>query len=197
MGNWNNSSFIRNNNFINNLTKTNNMKKYKEKKEPKEKKPKFYDVSQDTIDEVEKVLDKMSLPFKIKMKYIGVNKQNTLIKLQKSNPAVQYATDIDLFVFLNEDFANNLDESSVHILIHQELDKIVPDINKGTFKLGKFRFQTNEGIVNKYGIDAVARANQLSELYDKQSKDGQEFDVNSDDVKTKLKLNKKAGVEFN
>lgn len=171
----------------------------KQPKEKKEEKPKFYDLSQDTIDQVQNVMDKMSIPFKLSIKYIGVSKQNTLIKLAKANPFVQYSTGLDLFIFINEDFAINLDDESNNILIHQELDKLNFDVQKGTFKLGKFRLQTNEGILNKYGIDAVARANQLSELFDKQSKDSDgstRFDVNSDEIKNKLKSNKKSSVEF-
>lgn len=176
------------------------MKQPREKKEKKEEKPKFYELAAETIEDVEKVMGNMSIPFKIKTKYVGVSRQNTLIKLKKASPEVQYTTNIDMFVFMNEDFLDNLDEEAIKILMHQELDKLNFDIAKGTFKLGKFRLQTNEGILNKYGIDAVARANQLSELYHKQAKDNDgttKFDPNSADVQAKLKANKKAGVEFN
>ena len=51
--------------------------------------------------------------------------------------------------------------------------------------------------MHKYGIDAVAKANQLSDLYTKQKKDSDEtFDINSDNVQQKVRLNKTKDVEF-
>lgn len=165
------------------------MKTKKEKKEKKEELPKFYDLSQDTIDSVNAIIDKMSLPFKIKCKMIGVSKQKQVVKLQKANPMLSHFMDIDLVISVNEDNLILLDELSSTILIHQELDRLETDIEKGTIKISKFRLQTNEGILNKYGIDAVAKANQLSELVNKQKED-----ANADGIK--LETKKKVSVEF-
>ena len=168
----------------------------KPKKEKKPEEPKFYDLEQSSLDLVNDTIGKMALAFNIKTKLIGVSKQKTLIKIQKCSPVFQHISAIDLLIYINEDYLVALEGESADILIHQELDRLEMDISKGTFKLGKFRLQTNEGILNKYGIDAVAKANQLSDLYEKQTKDGHEFDKNSEDVQKKLKSNKKSGVEF-
>jgi hypothetical protein len=158
--------------------------------------PNFYDLGQDSLDTINTIIDSLSLPFNIKKQIMGVTKQKKLIKLQKVNPVTYHMTGVELLIFINEDYLIAMEGENAKILIHQELDLIETDIAKGTFKLGKFRLQTNEGILNKYGIEAVANANQLSDLLTKQKKDGKETDLSTDEVKKKLKANKKSSVEF-
>jgi hypothetical protein len=123
-----------------------------------------------------------------------------LIKLQKTNAVTEHLTALDLAIFINEDYLVKLEAKNAEILMWQEIDRLQFDINKGTFKIAKFPLQTTTGVLKKYGIDAVAEANELSELYTKQKKDGQdgaentEFDVNSPTVKAKV--TKKKDVEF-
>jgi hypothetical protein len=132
---------------------------------------KFYDLDQDTLDVINDIVDNMALPFSLQIKYIGNTKLKNVIKLQKTSDYVQHLTSIDLIVFINEDYFNALEGESSKILIHQELDRLEFDINKGTFKIGKYRLQTTEGVLIKYGIEAVSQANQLSELYTQQKAD--------------------------
>ncbi len=146
---------------------------------------KFYDLSEDTLELIEKVLDKIAMPFNIKIKYIGNPKQKQLIKLQKCSDITTHLTNIDLIVFINEDYFIKLEELNAEILCFQEFDRLSFDLNKGVFKLENFKLQTNPGVLKKYGIDAVAEANQLSELYTQQKKDldkEAEFDLSTTKV---------------
>ena len=68
------------------------------------------------------------------------------------------------------------------------------DSVKGTFKIGKYPLQTTSGVLQKYGIDAVAKANQLSDLYKSQKDDGKDFD--QADADKKAKKNKTNAVSF-
>lgn len=173
------------------------MKKEKTPKAPKVEEPKFYDLEENSIEQINNIIDSMSFPFNIKRKIIGVSNQKCLIKLAKTSPITTHLSGIELLICINEDYLVALEEECSKILIHQELDRIETDIQKGSFKLGKFKLQTNEGILHKYGIDAVAKANQLSDLYTKQKKDSDEtFDINSENVQHKVKLNKTKDVEF-
>ena len=45
----------------------------------KELESKFYDLSEDTIDQVKKIFDGMALPFTIKIKYLGNTKMKKLM----------------------------------------------------------------------------------------------------------------------
>lgn len=155
---------------------------------------KFHDLGEDTLDAIKSVVTQLALPFNLKIKYLGDPKMKKLIKMQKSNSVTEHLTAIDLIVFVNEDYFIKLEAKNAEILIFQELDRLQFDINKGTFKIAKFPLQTTTGVLKKYGIDAVAEANELSELYTKQTKDGQEFNVNSPEVQGKVK--KKKDVEF-
>lgn len=133
---------------------------------------KFYDLHEDTLDTIQNIIDKMSMPFNLKIKFLGNTKMKQLIKLQKINDVFSHLTQIDLLVFINEDYFIRLEDGNSEILIYQEFDRLEYDINKGTFKIGKYPLQTTPGVLKKYGIDAVASANQLVELYTQQKEDG-------------------------
>lgn len=152
-----------------------------------ENEEKFYDLGEDTINLINEIIDNMALPFTLKIKYMGNTKMKNLIKLQKLSDAVAHITDIDLVIFINEDYLISLEDDNAKILIHQELDRLEFDINKGTFKLGKFPLQTTEGVLIKYGIEAVARANKLSDLYTDQlsDKENDNKDFNVNDIQTR------------
>ena len=135
---------------------------------------KFYDLDQDTLDIINGIIDNMALPFSLRIKYIGNGKLKTVIKLQKLSDYMVHMTGYDLIIFVNEDYLSALEDNSSTILMHQELDRLEFDINKGTFKIAKYPLQTTEGVLQKYGIEAVAQANQLSELYTQQKKDSDE-----------------------
>lgn len=135
---------------------------------------KFYDLSEDALLTVSQIIEKMALPFNIKIKYLGSTKLKKLISLKKTSDEISYINGIDLIVFINEDYLIKLDDKNAEILLTQEFDRLQFDISKGTFKIAKFELQTNTGILNKYGIDAVAEANELSELLTQQIKDGKE-----------------------
>lgn len=149
-----------------------------------EENEKFYDLSEDSIEMVTDVIDTMALPFNLKIKYIGTTKLKGLVKLQKLSDIISHITNIDLLIFINEDYAITLEEENCKILIHQELDRLQFDVSKGTFKIGKYPLQTTEGVLRKYGIEAVSKANQLSQLYGEQKQDKEEFEEKVQSIST-------------
>ena len=66
---------------------------------------------------------------------------------------------------------NVYDEESVTILFEQEIDKININLDSGKIKLVKTDLNTFSSLVNKYGVEKVARANKVEELYQEQVKD--------------------------
>jgi len=50
-----------------------------------ENESKFYDLHEDTLETIQNILDKMSMPFNLKIKFLGNTKMKQLIKLQKIN----------------------------------------------------------------------------------------------------------------
>lgn len=150
---------------------------------------KFYELSEDVIERVNNVIKNLALPFNVKIKYIGHSKLKKVIQLKKASDELAYINNLDLIIYINEDYLNKLEEKNSDILIYQELDRIVFDIEKGKFKISKFPLQTTTGVLKKYGIEAVAEANELSELIQKQKEDTDK------DLET-FKPKKKKDVEF-
>jgi hypothetical protein len=134
----------------------------------------FYELSDDTLQCINSLIERMALPFNIKVKCLGTSKQKAVCKLQRASKIVQHMNAIDLFIYINEDYYMKMEELAAEILIYQELDRLQFNISKGTFKIAKYPLQTTIGVLKKYGIDAVAEANQLTELITQQEKDGKE-----------------------
>jgi hypothetical protein len=131
---------------------------------------KFYDVSSDTQDTFFKVFNKKTFPLSIKFQFVGAEKQKSLIKITKLPDQYSFLLDKELLVQVNEDLISVFDEESVTILIEQEIDKISVDTQSGKIKLIKPDLTTFSSLISKYGVDKVAKANQIEELYQQQVK---------------------------
>ena len=134
---------------------------------------KFYDLSDDVISSFNEIYNAKSFPINIGFKFIGASKQKELIKLKKLADDLQYIIGKDIIVYINEEIYDKFDDESKTILMEQELDKIWIDANSGKIKTVKTDLNTFSGLVNKYGFDKVARANQVEDLYNQQKADAQ------------------------
>jgi hypothetical protein len=134
----------------------------------------FYELSEDTIDDFFAIFNKKSFPVSIKFQFIGDTKQKSLIKIAKIADDYSFVLKKELKVCINEDLMNAYDEESVTILFEQEIDKININIDSGKIKLVKTDLNTFSSLVNKYGVEKVARANKVEELYQEQQKDARD-----------------------
>ena len=80
-----------------------------------------------------------------------------------------------MMISINEELMSKFDEESVSILFEQEIDKISINMESGKIKMIKPDLTTFSSLINKYGVEKVARANQVEELYHQQQKDGKEL----------------------
>lgn len=131
----------------------------------------FSEISQDTIDDFYNIFNKKSFPVSVKFQFIGNNKQKQLIKISKIADQFAFLLQKELLITINEDLMNVFDEESITILFEQEIDKIVINLDSGKIKLVKTDLNTFSSLVNKYGVEKVARANKVEELYQEQKKD--------------------------
>jgi len=144
----------------------------------KEVKETYYDLDETTEDLFMDVFNKKSFSFNLKFLFQGNSKQKQLIKVSKIPEQYEFSIGKELLVSINEDVLNVFDEQSVTILIEQEIDKISVNMESGKVKLIKTDLNTFSSIVNKYGVDKVARALKVEELYSDQQKDsGDDFIV--------------------
>ena len=134
----------------------------------------FYELDGTTEELFMDVFNKKSFPVNVKFQFIGSSKQKQLIKVGKIADDFAFVLRKELKVTINEDLLNVFDEESITILIEQEIDKININMESGKIKLVGTDLNTFSSIVNKYGVEKVARANKVEELYSEQQKDAKD-----------------------
>lgn len=134
----------------------------------------FYQLSQDTVDTFDTVFRKKAFPVDTKFQFIGNSKQKKLVEITKIADKFAFLLDRELLVSINEDVMMAFDDESVGILLEQEIDKISINLDTGKIKMLKPDLTTFSSLITKYGIEKVAKANSLEELYDQQKQDAQE-----------------------
>jgi hypothetical protein len=137
----------------------------------KETKETFYELDETTEELFMEVFNKKTIPVNLKFLFIGNSKQKQLVKVKKIADDYAFALGKELMISINEDLLNVFDDESVTILIEQEIDKITVNMESGKIKLVGTDLNTFSSIVNKYGVDKVARANKVEELYVEQQQD--------------------------
>ena len=133
---------------------------------------KFYEVSEDAIARFYEVFNKKTFPVAIGFQFIGCEKQKELIKISKIADQCTFLLKKEVLVSINDDLMSVFDDESIEILIEREIDKVTMNIETGKIKLIRTDLNTFSSIVNKYGVEKVARANKVEELYNEQKKDG-------------------------
>lgn len=134
-------------------------------------KEQYHELQDYIIEYFNELEEKLSLPLDTKYVFQADNKQKTLVKIIKITDRYSVILNADLLVSFNEDYFDAFDDEAKNILIDQELALIEFDIDKGTLKIGKPDFVTSSGIVKRYGVEAVERANQVRDLYNQQQED--------------------------
>lgn len=133
----------------------------------------FYSLQDDTIQQFNSVFKKKAFPVDMRFQFVGNSKQKHLIKISKIADSYAFILDKELLVSINEDIMSVFDDESVGILIEQEIDKVSINIDTGKIKMVKPDLTTFSSLINKYGIDKIAKANNLEELYSQQKEDQQ------------------------
>lgn len=143
-------------------------------------KEKFYELCDDTIEKFEKICSEKAFPNNITFAFVGTDNQKKLIKVSKIPDQYQFLLKEKMvLVSINEDKMNKYDNDElIDILFEQEIDRIYYDTEHDKLKFIEPDLITTSGILNKYGIEKVSRANQVELLYNEQE---------SDDFKTKNK----------
>jgi hypothetical protein len=137
----------------------------------------YTELSEETIEDFIKIFSQKAFPIDIGFEFIGDYKQKTLIKVSKLPEDLSFVVGKQVKVVINEEMMDVYDEESIKILFEQELDKIECNLETGKIKMRKTDLNTFSSIVNKYGVEKVAKANQVEELYQEQSRDKQSENI--------------------
>jgi hypothetical protein len=140
----------------------------------KEAKEIYYSLDETTEEMFMEIFNKKSFPVNVRFLFQGNSKQKQLIKLKKISEEYAFELGKELMVSINEDLLNVFDDESVKILMEQEIESININMESGKIKLVGPDLKTHSSIVNKWGVDKVARANKVEELYSEQKKDRDE-----------------------
>lgn len=137
----------------------------------------YYELQEDTIKKFNDIFNEKSFPVNVGFEFIGHSKQKDLIKIAKIPDQYAFLLKKEILVSINEElfdiFAKDNTEA-IDILMEQEINKININTETGKIKFTKTDLNTFSSIVNKYGVEKVARANQVEDLYDEQKKDGKD-----------------------
>ena len=135
---------------------------------------KFYNVSDETISTFKSIFSKKSFPFNVGFQFVGSESQKNLIKISKMPDQFAFILEKELLVTINDELMGVFEDESIQILMEQEIDKISVNMDTGKIKMIKPDLTTFSGIINKYGIEKVAKANKVEELYSEQKQDAKE-----------------------
>jgi hypothetical protein len=135
-------------------------------KETKETKndSKFSEIGDDTKKFFNDLMKSMNTSYSLKYVLLNNSKLKNAVKVMKVSEIYQHISNAEIIVLFNENIFDVLDDTAKSILLKQEIDRIHVDLDSGKIKLIKPDVITFSGIIKKYGLDKVARANQLNEL---------------------------------
>lgn len=131
-------------------------------------KEQFNELSEDVIEFYNELEKKLSFPTDLKIIFQSDAKQKTLLKIIKIPDRYSVLLKADLIASFNEEYFDSFDDEAKTILIDQELALLEFNYEKGTLKIGKPNIMTSNSIFDKYGNDAVKRANQMIVLLKEQ-----------------------------
>jgi hypothetical protein len=129
----------------------------------------WHELSEDVIAKFNEILETKAFAISFKIDFIGNTKQKGLITMKKIPANYAAKLEADLQVIINEDLYDKYnDDEAISILFEQEINKIVPNMETGAIKLSKPDLITFSGLVNKYGVEKICRANEVDTISSKQ-----------------------------
>lgn len=135
------------------------------------KEEQYHELSEDTINKFKEIESNFAFAFDIKYFFQGNAKAKKLIEIKKIPDNYSVHLNADILVSINEDFYMELDDDIIQILFEQELDKVQPNMDKGTIKIVQHSIKANPGIFSKHNPDNVLRANEVERLLNEQKDD--------------------------
>ena len=124
----------------------------------------YYELDQDIIDYFVDLEKDFAFALDISYLYQTNTKQKQLISVKKVPDNYAVVLKKEIVITVNENYFNLMDNSIKRILFEQEIDKIVPNLEKGSLKIVQPSLKTSAGIVKKHTYEKVERANETERL---------------------------------
>jgi hypothetical protein len=124
----------------------------------------YYELDKDIIDFFNNLEREFGFAMSIKYIFQTNCKQKSLIKITKLPDNYSILLNADILVTINDTYFNKFDDEIRTILFEQEIDKIQPNLDKGTIKLIQPNLKTSIGIIKRHTYESVERANETERL---------------------------------
>jgi hypothetical protein len=134
----------------------------------------YYNLTDETISIFKTVFEKKAFPSNIGLQFIGSESQKELIKIVKIPDTFSFILEKELLVIINDEYMSVFDDESIKILMEQQIDRVTVNMESGKIKMIKPDLTTFSGLINKYGLEKIKKANNLEDLYTEQKEDLEE-----------------------
>lgn len=134
----------------------------------------YYELDKEIIDFYKEIEADFAFAMNIKYIFQANSKQKSLIKISKLADNYAVLLNADLLVTVNDMYYTKFDDEIRTILFEQEIDKIHPNLDKGTIKLVQPNLKTSVGIIKRHTYESVERANETERLLVEQKGESEE-----------------------
>ena len=134
----------------------------------------YYELDKEIVSFYREIETEFAFAVNIKYIFQANCKQKSLIKISKLADNYAVLLNADLLVTVNDMFYSKFDEEIKTILFEQEIDKIHPNLDKGTIKLVQPSLKTSVGIIKRHTYASVERANETERLLVEQKGESEE-----------------------
>ena len=124
----------------------------------------YYELDQDIIDKFKDIEKDFALALDFNYVFQANTKQKCLITVKKVPDNLAVLIKSELLVTINEKFFDSMDDEIIRILFESEIDKIHPNMEKGTIKLVQPSLKTTSGMVKKHTYGGIERAYETERL---------------------------------
>lgn len=116
------------------------------------------------------ILKSKYFPIDVNFQFTSITKGKKLIELKKIPDSLSPVIDKDIQVIINEEIYDRMDDKSIEIIFEQEIERISFNMKTGKISLSNASLKVFPGIVEKWGIEDIARAYEIEEASTKEEK---------------------------
>ena len=114
---------------------------------------KYEEPFDDTQEIFDGVIANAELDRYVNIKLLSDNKSKTITKVVKANPLLKFETKNDLYIFVNEQIFEQLEDWQKVIVAEEALAGVYFDTEKDKLEIKKGDVETFSGLLSKYGYD--------------------------------------------
>ena len=114
---------------------------------------KYEEPFDDTQEIFDGVIANAELDRYVNIKLLSDNKSKTITKVVKANPLLKFETKNDLYIFVNEQIFEQLEDWQKVIVAEEALAGVYFDTEKDKLEINKGDVETFSGLLSKYGYD--------------------------------------------